>query len=202
MLIRFLAGFVAVVLMVGASPAAAQVSGLTAGLTVGSAPGPKGYDVGFITGWYGTGDGTSRRSPVDVMAELVVGARNFDTPAFFGRGALLLRLKANADEVGPGSPTRVLFLIGPQVEWRRGTGDVLSKTGLKPDLKMVLGGEIGIRGAFVELRYTADVSADTRTTPPQIEVTRSGPRLIPSTSRKEFQFSNGAVMLTVGMRLR
>jgi hypothetical protein len=136
------------------------------------------------------------------MAELVVGARNFDTPAFFGRGALLLRVKANPGEVRAGSATRVLFLIGPQVEWRRGAGDVLSKTGLKPDLRLVLGGEIGIRSAFVELRYTADVSTETRTSPPQIEVTRSGPRLIPSTSRRKLEFSNGAVMLTVGMRLR
>jgi hypothetical protein len=115
---------------------------------------------------------------------------------------LLLRVKANPDEVRAGSATRVLFLIGPQVEWRRGAGDVLSKTGLKPDLRLVLGGEIGIRSAFVELRYTADVSTETRTSPPQIEVTRSGPRLIPSTSRRKLEFSNGAVMLTVGMRLR
>jgi hypothetical protein len=78
---------------------------------------------------------------------------------------------------------------------------VLSRTGIRPDLKFVLGGEIGIRNAFVELRYAADLSTRTRTTPPQIEVTRSGPRLTPSTSRKELALSNGSVMLTVGMRL-
>ncbi|HYN10182.1 MAG TPA: hypothetical protein VES67_22540 [Vicinamibacterales bacterium] len=90
---------------------------------------------------------------------------------------------------------------GP-VEWRRRAGDPLSRTGVTPDVKLVLGGEIGIRSAFVELRYTSDVSTRTRTTPPQIEVTRSGPRLVPSTSRKELALSNGGVMLTVGLRLR
>lgn len=137
-----------------------------------------------------------------MLAELVVGARHFDAPAFFGRGALLLRLSPNAGDRGPASPSRVHFLIGPQLEWRRGTGDVLSRTGVKPDMKLVLGSEIGLRGAFVELRYTADLSSRTRATPPQVEVTRYGPRLVPPTSRKEVALANGAVMLTVGMRLK
>jgi hypothetical protein len=202
MQMRSVVRLVAVAFILSASPAAAQTSGFQAGLTIGSAPGPQGYDVGFITGWYGTGENALRKSPVDVLAELVVGARNFDDPAFFGRGALLLRFSPNAGDRGPGLPTRVHFLIGPQLEWRRGTGDVLSRTGIKPDMKLVLGGEIGIRGAFVELRYTADLSSRTRVTPSQIEVTRSGPRLVPPTSRKEFALANGAVMLTVGMRLK
>lgn len=187
----------------GPEPAAAQTSGIQAGLTLGPAAGDGKSGLGFVTGWYASSNKTSRRMPADVQAELLVGAQDFQSPAFFGRGALLLRLRANPEEDwSHPSSSRIHFLLGPQVEWRRGTGSVVAKTGVRPDVKLVIGGDIEIRSAFIEVRYTTDVASKTRITPPTVEVTRTGPRLVPSSSHKELDLRNGAVLVTVGMRMR
>ena len=189
--------------LAGPAPVGAQTSGIQAGLTFEPAAGDGESGLGFVTGWSASSNKTSRRAPADVQAELLVGARNFQSPAFFGRGALLLRVRANPEDDGAQpSARRVHFLIGPQVEWRRGTGSVVARTGARPDVKLVLGGDIEIRSAFIEVRYTADVATETRITPPTVEVTRTGPRVAPSISRKELDLRNGAVMVTVGMRMR
>jgi hypothetical protein len=189
--------------LAGPAPVAAQTSGIRAGLTFGPAEADGQSGLGFVTGWHASSNKTSRRAPADVQAELLVGARNFQSPAFFGRGALLLRVRTNPDDdADQPSARRVHFLIGPQVEWRQGTGSVVSRTGARPDVKLVLGGDIEIRNAFIEVRYTADVATETRISPPTVEVTRTGPRLVPSSSRKVLDLRNGAVMVTVGMRLR
>lgn len=182
--------------------AEAQRSGIQSGITFGPPP-DGGSGLGFVTGWYATGDERLRTAPVDFLAELTVGAQNFQAPAFFGRAALLLRLKTSIDDdLGPALGPRVHFLIGPQIEWRRGNGSVVAHTASKPDLKLVLGGDLEVRRAFFELRYAADLATDIRTGPPVVQITPTGARLLPSPPQRKISLRNGTVMVTMGMRLR
>jgi hypothetical protein len=186
----------------GTAPAAAQVSGIQTGITL-APPRDGGSGLGFITGWYATGGDRIRASPVDVLAELTAGAQDFQSPAFFGRAALLLRLATRSgDRPGPAPGPQVHLLFGPQIEWRRGNGSVVARTGSRPDLKLVLGGDVEIRHAFVELRYAADLATDTRSGPPVVQITPSGARLVPSAPQRRVSLRNGTVMLTMGMRLK
>jgi hypothetical protein len=180
----------------------AQRSGIQSGITF-APPQDGGSGLGFVTGWYASGDEKFRSAPADFLAELTVGAQNFQAPAFFGRAALLLRLKTRIDDdLGPAPGPRVHFLIGPQVEWRRGNGSVVAPTGSRPDLKLVLGGDVEIRDAFLELRYAADLATETRSGPAIVHITPSGARLVPSAPQRKLSLKNGTVMVTVGMRLR
>ncbi len=182
-------------------PAAAQTSGMQAGVTFGPAAGRGEYVPGFVTGWYGIADPSAGRSPGDVRAELVLGGQDFQAPTFFARVALLLRLKPNAtDDWGRPPSRRLNFLIGPQVELRRGPGDALSKSAIDKDVKLVLGAEIEVHSGFLEVRYTTDVATKNEIVPAGIDVTRGSPRLVPATMRRRLAFSNGAVTVTAGMR--
>jgi hypothetical protein len=179
----------------------AQVSGIQSGITFGP-PQDGGSRLGFVTGWYASGGDKRRSAPADVLAELTVGAQNFQAPAFFGRAALLLRLKTRIDDnLGPAPGPGVHFLLGPQIEWRRGDGSVVAPTGSKPDLKLVLGGEIEVRRAFFELRYAADLATETRAGPPVVHITPAGARLLPSPPQRRITLRNGTLMVTMGMRL-
>ena len=205
-IILFTSAFV--VCLVVPAQVGAQTQGFQAGMTVGARSGcalRTDCGPGFAMGWFFNGDHSSRPLPIDAQAEVLMGAQGTTERQGFARAALLLRMKSIVDDDDP-SP-RLHVLIGPQVEFR--STSQLAGVGGRPDLRLALGADIVQRHAIVELRYTAHVGVRHDTQPAIAAASRSpgaygtspsAPTVV-SAPRSSLMFRDGAVVLTVGVRV-
>jgi hypothetical protein len=185
-------------------PALAQTQGFQAGMTLGA----KGSCAvrtdcgpGFTLGWFANGDRKTDDLPIDVQTELLMGSQGTTERQGFARAALLLRFKS-IYAPGDTSP-RTHFLVGPQLEFHNTTQ--LAGIGGRPDLRLALGADWVRRRAIVEFRYTAHLGVRHDNDQTVVIVSRSGapppPPSVVSTPRSSLEFRDGAVVLTVGVRV-
>jgi len=191
------------ILLTTPASAIAQTQGFQAGVTVGakgSCAARTDCGPGFTMGWFLNGDRRQYPMPIDVQAEVLMGAQGTSERQGFARAALLLRFKSiyNAGDSSP----RTHFLIGPQVEFRNTAQ--LAGVGGRPDLRLAIGADWVKRRTMVEFRYTAHPRVQRDTNQTVVIASRQGappPPTVASTPRSSLVFRDGAVVLTVGVRV-